>query len=74
MLNSGVRPSGSHPLGNEDIILPSDVTSLDLRGIHEKYQITPENPNHSSSSWSHREFDSRWLLLYVRDLARGVRP
>ena len=42
MSSSGLRPSGSQPLGNEDILLPSAVTSVDLMGIREKYQIPPE--------------------------------
>ena len=42
MSSSGLRLSGSQPLGNEDILLPSAVTSTDLRGICEKYKIPPE--------------------------------
>ena len=42
MLDSGVRLSGSQPLGNEDILLPFAVTSVDLKGIREKYQIPQE--------------------------------
>ena len=42
MSSSKLRPSGSQPLGTEDIILPSAMTSADLRGIREKYQIPPE--------------------------------
>ena len=42
MSDSGVHLSGSQPLGNEDILLPSAVTYVDLRGINEKYQIPQE--------------------------------
>ena len=42
MSGSGIPQSGPNPLGNEDILMPSAVRSLDLSRIRRKYEVAPK--------------------------------
>ena len=42
MSGSGIQQPGPNPLGNEDILMPSAVKSLDISRIRHKYQVAPE--------------------------------
>ena len=42
MFETEISRPGPHPLGNEDILMPSAVRSSDLSSIRHKYQIAPE--------------------------------